>query len=108
MATLEDRILGEKLQYYCSSSSEDEDEQADSDGSPSHVPAAEKAPPPPDIKQREGCSVNVSTARADLSATLAVSIGSFHGARYSERPLGGPSAERGISPLAADVNSSPT
>ncbi|KAH8026591.1 hypothetical protein HPB51_022052 [Rhipicephalus microplus] len=57
MATLEDRILGEKLQYYCSSS-EDEDEQAESDGSPSHLPAAEKAPPPPGIKQREGCSVN--------------------------------------------------
>ncbi|KAH7968707.1 hypothetical protein HPB52_010788 [Rhipicephalus sanguineus] len=53
MATLEDRILGEKLQYYCSSS---EDEEAESDGSPSHVPAAEKAPP--DIKQRDGGSVN--------------------------------------------------
>lgn len=57
MATLEDRILGEKLQYYCSSSSEDEDEPAENDGSPSHVPASEKAPPPPpELKQREGCS----------------------------------------------------
>lgn len=65
MATLEDRILGEKLQYYCSSSSEDEDEPAENDGSPSHVPASEKAPPPPpELKQREGCSsVNVSAAR---------------------------------------------
>ncbi|KAH7954365.1 hypothetical protein HPB49_018042 [Dermacentor silvarum] len=58
MATLEDRILGEKLQYYCSSSSEDEDEPAENDASPSHVPASEKAPPPPppELKQREGCS----------------------------------------------------
>ena len=32
MATLEDKILGEKLQYYCSSSSEDEGDN-DSDNS---------------------------------------------------------------------------
>lgn len=48
MATLEDRILGEKLDYYCSSS-EDEDE------STPRVPE-EKAPP--EVKLREGGSVN--------------------------------------------------
>ena len=31
MATLEDKILGEKSQYYCSSSSEDEDDSTNSD-----------------------------------------------------------------------------
>jgi len=31
MSTLEDKILGEKLHYYCSSSSEDEEDSGDSD-----------------------------------------------------------------------------
>ncbi|XP_058792620.1 phosducin-like protein [Phymastichus coffea] len=31
MATLEDKILGEKMQYYCSSSSDDENDSGDSD-----------------------------------------------------------------------------
>ena len=31
MSTLEDKILGEKLHYYCSSSSEDENDSANSD-----------------------------------------------------------------------------
>ncbi|XP_077495273.1 phosducin-like protein isoform X1 [Amblyomma americanum] len=52
MATLEDRILGEKLHYYCSSS-EDEDESRE------HGPRIVPEKAPPDItKQREGCSVN--------------------------------------------------
>lgn len=52
MATLEDRILGDKLHYYCSSS---EDEDASSEHAHQIVP--EEAPP--DItKQRESCSVN--------------------------------------------------
>uniref|UniRef100_G3MLG6 Phosducin domain-containing protein n=1 Tax=Amblyomma maculatum TaxID=34609 RepID=G3MLG6_AMBMU len=52
MATLEDRILGEKLHYYCSSS-EDEDESGENTAQ--IVP--EKAPPDT-TKQRESCSVN--------------------------------------------------
>ena len=31
MATLEDKILGEKREYYCSSSSEDENDSTESD-----------------------------------------------------------------------------
>ena len=42
MATLDDKLLGEKLHYYCSSSEdEDGDEQGEGRG------AAEAAPPPP-------------------------------------------------------------
>ncbi len=42
MATLDDKLLGEKLHYYCSSSEdEDGDEQGEARG------AAEAAPPPP-------------------------------------------------------------
>lgn len=61
MATLEDRILGEKLQYYCSSS-EDEDESGakgeeskDATRTGAIVPSAA---PPPEVRQWEGCSVN--------------------------------------------------
>lgn len=46
--------MGEKLDYYCSSS-EDEDEAAEDGGRTQRVPA-EKAPP--EVKPREGCSVN--------------------------------------------------
>lgn len=43
MATLDDKLLGEKLHYYCSSS---EDEDGDEQGEQARG-AAEAAPPPP-------------------------------------------------------------
>lgn len=49
MATLEDRLLGEKLEYYCSSS-EDEDEST-------NVTLDKSAPPPP-TQNWEGSSTN--------------------------------------------------
>lgn len=71
MATLDDKILGEKLHYYCSSSSEDEEEgkqpsertldKEDVDKS-SQQQAAKNKPkfiPESDIRQWEGSSANV-------------------------------------------------
>ena len=60
MATLEDRILGEKLHYYCSSS-EDEDEEEDEDGGKVVAPVGgEEVMPPPERGSWEGSSTNVS------------------------------------------------
>lgn len=55
MATLEDKILGEKLHNYCSSS-EESDNESDSD----KPPAKTEKPPPqsPDTKEWEGTSTN--------------------------------------------------
>ncbi|XP_064487148.1 phosducin-like protein [Ornithodoros turicata] len=62
MATLEDRILGEKLQYYCSSS-ESEDESSGKgkedpeDKRPSSLRSS-RSPARPEIREWEGSSVN--------------------------------------------------
>lgn len=63
MATLEDKLLGEKLQYYCSSSSsEDEnedDEKNESDNSKQHqATASETQPLPTNITHWSGTSQN--------------------------------------------------
>lgn len=53
MSTLEDKILGEKLQYYCSSS-EDEKEESGDEGGDDEMggqAAAASAAPLPDIAQ---------------------------------------------------------
>lgn len=61
MATLEDRILGEKLECYCSSS-EDEDEasaqSSDPDENARTGARASADVPPVEVRQWEGCSVN--------------------------------------------------
>lgn len=56
MATLEDKILGEKLHYYCSSSEDDDEDDDDKDGDAAiaQKPEMEK----PEIRQWEGTSVN--------------------------------------------------
>lgn len=60
MATLEDKILGDKLQYYCSSSSEDEgNDSGDSDkeevSKTNAMPAKE---PSMDFSEWDGTSSN--------------------------------------------------
>ncbi|KAK7078163.1 hypothetical protein SK128_024419 [Halocaridina rubra] len=56
MATLEDRLLGEKLQYYCSSS---EDEDEDKSGSENEAEKDTPALPPPlEPQSWEGSSTN--------------------------------------------------
>lgn len=53
MATLEDKIMGEKLEYYCSSS-EDEKEGSDDEGSDGGAKASKASVPKlvqPDLKQ---------------------------------------------------------
>lgn len=65
MATLDDKILGEKLHYYCSSS-EDEGEEEDDDrgaGSSSAATQRQSAPtfiPERDLREWDGYSCNVS------------------------------------------------
>ncbi|GIX77106.1 phosducin-like protein [Caerostris extrusa] len=58
MTTLDDKLLGEKTHYYCSSSSEDEGNDGDSD---KEEPVKEPAPkfiPTPDLSKWEGSSTN--------------------------------------------------
>ncbi|KAG7166775.1 phosducin-like protein [Homarus americanus] len=62
MATLDDRLLGEKLQYYCSSSEdedgeEEEEEGKENDSSPT-VKEASLLPQHPEIRGWEGASTN--------------------------------------------------
>ncbi|XP_066972897.1 phosducin-like protein [Macrobrachium rosenbergii] len=57
MATLEDRILGEKLQYYCSSS-EDEDDDNDENENNVAKESNEGPVPPPASQNWEGYSTN--------------------------------------------------
>lgn len=47
MATLDDKLMGEKLHYYCSSSSEDEGDEPEETGGPAQPPP----PPPPNGQQ---------------------------------------------------------
>ncbi|XP_068235113.1 phosducin-like protein [Palaemon carinicauda] len=54
MATLDDRLLGEKLHYYCSSS-EDEDDENEKDGAKEYK---EGPAPPPESNNWEGYSTN--------------------------------------------------
>ncbi|KAK8390150.1 hypothetical protein O3P69_013011 [Scylla paramamosain] len=62
MATLEDRILGEKLHYYCSSSEdeEEEEEEEEEEGGKREAPGGgeEVLPPPPERGGWEGSSTN--------------------------------------------------
>ncbi|XP_077290650.1 phosducin-like protein 1 [Arctopsyche grandis] len=58
MATLEDRILGEKTHYYCSSSEdEDDDDKSGSEGR-SKAPAAPAPPPEQSINEWGGSATN--------------------------------------------------
>ena len=57
MATLDDKLMGEKLHYYCSSSSESEGEDEDGDKLP---PAGDSEPSAPNGScQWDGTSCNV-------------------------------------------------
>ena len=57
MSTLDDKLLGEKLHYYCSSSSEDEAEDED----PGEDQKSETHQQPPAPTKWNGGSCNVST-----------------------------------------------
>ncbi|KAF0313284.1 Phosducin-like protein [Amphibalanus amphitrite] len=57
MATLDDKLLGEKLHYYCSSS-EDEAGAADSDHDPAED-GADGAPAPPPPQAWSGAAANL-------------------------------------------------
>lgn len=56
MATLEDKILGEKLHNYCSSSEESDQENSDSEQS--QVKSTPNEPSDPDVNKWEGISTN--------------------------------------------------
>ncbi|XP_071544190.1 phosducin-like protein [Panulirus ornatus] len=61
MATLEDRILGEKLQYYCSSSEDEddeEDEEKDEENTQTSLKDAKIPPMEPELRNWEGSSTN--------------------------------------------------
>lgn len=60
MATLEDRILGEKLHYYCSSSEDEdeEEEEEEEEGGKREAPGEEVLAPPPERGGWEGSSTN--------------------------------------------------
>lgn len=62
--SLDDRILGEKTHYYCSSSEdEDDDENSEHKGKSKESTKGEKLPtfiPEPDVNQYSGRSTNVS------------------------------------------------
>lgn len=61
MATLDDKILGEKLHYYCSSSEDEADDDKDSEaGATEPQPPPPKFIPEPELQQWEGYSCNVS------------------------------------------------
>lgn len=52
MSTLEDKIMGEKLEYYCSSSEDEKEGSGDEgDGDGDQAMAAAPAQPPPDLTQ---------------------------------------------------------
>lgn len=57
MATLDDKLLGEKLHNYCSSS-EGESEEESGDEDSNKKSSKEPAPPPPEINKWEGSSTN--------------------------------------------------
>ncbi|CAF3331785.1 unnamed protein product [Rotaria socialis] len=57
MVTLDDRLLGEKLQNYCSSSSDDEDDKGnDSDDGKRHGKSTTRFIPESDLKQPSSSS----------------------------------------------------
>jgi len=61
MATLDDKLLGEKLQNYCSSSSEDEEEKDDNEGGSRGTATETKAPkfiPETEVEKWSGNSQN--------------------------------------------------
>lgn len=58
MATLEDKILGEKLHNYCSSSEEDSGEDSDSENGKKSNKEAEPAASLPEANKWEGTSTN--------------------------------------------------
>ncbi|KRT86491.1 Thioredoxin [Oryctes borbonicus] len=57
MATLEDKILGEKLHNYCSSSEESDGDNSESENE-NPKPANAEPPPPPELNKWEGTSTN--------------------------------------------------
>ncbi len=64
MATLDDKLLGEKLQYYCSSSEsegEDEDDAVESDeGKIQSLRAASSSAASYEVQEWQGTSTNVN------------------------------------------------
>lgn len=61
MSTLEDKIMGEKLQYYCSSSEDEKEESGDEAGVEDQAKAAAPEPPPDftaDMTHWQGNSAN--------------------------------------------------
>ena len=61
MATLDDKLLGEKIHYYCSSSEDEGEDDKDSEaGAPAPEPPPPKFIPEPDLQEWEGYSCNVS------------------------------------------------
>lgn len=60
MATLDDKLMGEKLHYYCSSSSESEDDDDDDGGGEkSPTPNGPAQPTLDGTRQWDGTSCNV-------------------------------------------------
>jgi hypothetical protein len=51
MATLEDKIMGEKLEYYCSSSEDEKEGSGDEDEEGARAPKASIPTVQPDLKQ---------------------------------------------------------
>lgn len=58
MATLEDKILGEKLHNYCSSSEESDDNSSDTESENKNKTAPSEAAPPAEVNKWEGTSTN--------------------------------------------------
>lgn len=57
MATLDDKLLGEKLHYYCSSSESEADDEDVSDDQ--QAPAEMHQSKPPPVSEWQGSSTNV-------------------------------------------------
>ncbi|KAI5695337.1 hypothetical protein M8J76_016147 [Diaphorina citri] len=58
MASLEEKILGERRENYCSSSEESEHEDSDAEEACSGVQKSEQAPEPPPVKEWNGTASN--------------------------------------------------
>ncbi|XP_044737648.1 phosducin-like protein [Chrysoperla carnea] len=57
MATLDDKLLGEKVHNYCSSSESEDEDESDSENSKQGT-NKDPAPPPPDLHKWEGSAAN--------------------------------------------------
>ena len=73
MATLDDKLLGEKLHYYCSSS-EEEGGAGDSDDEGAPGPAAGPSAELPAAETWSGVSTNVSFPFSTIGGTLGLGV----------------------------------